>query len=295
MESGINYVNDDFFELVDSQLYVVDGTYGSQQTPTEFYVKELSDGGKWYVARDSKNINFTYDSINDGVDIETLSDTDTITSSTPIQYANDLDEIIISHYGDLLEERGDDYYAKGGELHGEVSVEDLDSDRVRSLMKNHNVKITSREIIEREGGGFGQSADIDYVSLSGNEKDLIIVGRELDLVDEEGNAYAKGGMTADDRDGMVVAIDNWLDKNNFKYHELTHENYWRYWVKGLKDINRDKFYQMLDEAYQEYPQADGSDEQLNYFENLFSDQLQDRGYKIYLEVYDNGFAKGWKI
>jgi len=87
-------------------------------------------------------------------------------------------------------------YAKGGEIHGEVSVKDLESTRVKDLMKKHNVKITSRKDIERAGEGFGQSTDIDYVVLKGNNKDLTIVGKELDLVDKDGKAwsdYEKGG------------------------------------------------------------------------------------------------------
>ena len=115
-EGGIAYVNDDFPELVDSQTYVIDGTYGSNQTPTEVYVMELEGGGKWYAARDSVNVNYTNDSFYDGVDIETISDIDTITASKPIEYSDDLEDLIVRHYGEMLEERGDDYYAKGGEV-----------------------------------------------------------------------------------------------------------------------------------------------------------------------------------
>ena len=114
-KGGIAYVNDDFPELVDSQTYVIDGTYGSNQTPTEVYVMELEGGGKWYAARDSVNVNYTNDSFYDGVDIETISDIDTITASKPIEYSDDLEDLIVRHYGEMLEERGDDYFAKGGE------------------------------------------------------------------------------------------------------------------------------------------------------------------------------------
>ena len=118
-EGGISYVNDDFPELVDSQTYVIDGTYGSNQNPTEVYVMELEGGGKWYAARDSVNVNYTNDSFYDGVDIETISDIDTITASKPIEYSDDLEDLIVRHYGEMLEERGDDYYAKGGSTYAD--------------------------------------------------------------------------------------------------------------------------------------------------------------------------------
>ena len=115
-KGGVTYVNDDFPELVDSQTYVIDGVYGANERESEIYVKELSDGGKWYALKDSKNINFTNDSLYDGINVEEVQDLETISSSSPIEYADDLDERIVSHYGEELEERGDDYYAKGGEV-----------------------------------------------------------------------------------------------------------------------------------------------------------------------------------
>ena len=127
-KGGIAYVNDDFPELVDSQTYVIDGTYGSNQTPTEVYVMELEGGGKWYAARDSVNVNYTNDSFYDGVDIETISDIDTITASKPIEYSDDLEDLIVRHYGEMLEERGDDYYAKGGKVKSKL-IKDLDEVR----------------------------------------------------------------------------------------------------------------------------------------------------------------------
>jgi hypothetical protein len=113
-QGGVTYVNDDFPELFESTEYIVNGTYGSNQTPTEIYVKELSDGGKWYAARDSKNINYTTDGIYEGVDIEEIQDSETISASKPVQDNFDLEDIIVRHYGDMLEERGDDFYEKGG-------------------------------------------------------------------------------------------------------------------------------------------------------------------------------------
>ena len=83
---------------------------------------ELEGGGKWYAARDSVNINYTNDSFYDGVDIETISDIDTITASKPIEYSDDLEDLIVRHYGEMLEERGDDYYAEGGMVNKIIGI-----------------------------------------------------------------------------------------------------------------------------------------------------------------------------
>ena len=119
--------------------------------------------------------------------------------------------------------RNKNSYAKGGEIHGEVSVKDLDSTRVKDLMKKLNVKITSRKDIERAGEGFGQSTDIDYVVLKGNNKDLTIVGKALDLVDKDGKAwsdYAKGGEI------LSKEVFEWVEvykRNNQEYYDNLNE------------------------------------------------------------------------
>jgi hypothetical protein len=56
--------------------YTVSGTYGSSKTPCDVFVAENRNGSKWYAADGSTNVNLTYDEIQDGVDIEELSDSD---------------------------------------------------------------------------------------------------------------------------------------------------------------------------------------------------------------------------
>jgi hypothetical protein len=125
-------------------------------------------------------------------------------------------------------------FAKGGEIHGEVSVKDLESTRVKDLMKKHNVKIKSREDVERAGEGFGQSTDIDYVVLKGNNKDLTIVGKALDLVDKDGKAwsdYAKGGTLSE-----KAVKKNYIRRD--RYDKLKKEKDAK--INELKDANKDK-------------------------------------------------------
>lgn len=76
------------------KLYSVEGTYGRSKTPSTIFVAEEYNGGKWYVAEDSVNVNYTYNEIEEGVDIEELSDSDAFTASKPICSLNDLDEAI---------------------------------------------------------------------------------------------------------------------------------------------------------------------------------------------------------
>ena len=70
------------------------GTYGSAQTPCTVLVYEESNGcSRWYCVEGSCNVNLTYDDIDDGVDVEELSDVDCFTSSIEI---NTLDELEIA-------------------------------------------------------------------------------------------------------------------------------------------------------------------------------------------------------
>ena len=62
------------------KTYTVNGTYGSQKTPCEVFVYEEHDGFKWYVCEGSKNVNATYDEIEEGVNVEELCDIDVFTS-----------------------------------------------------------------------------------------------------------------------------------------------------------------------------------------------------------------------
>lgn len=69
----------------------VKGTYGSGKTPCFVYVAEMRDGSRWYAVEDSVNVNCTHDEIEDGVNVEELSDFDFFTASKPIDSEEELE------------------------------------------------------------------------------------------------------------------------------------------------------------------------------------------------------------
>jgi hypothetical protein len=76
--------------------FEIDGTYGSAQTPCTVFVYEKRNGSKWYCVEGSCNVNLTYDDIEDGVDVEELTDVDMFTSSIEINTLNELEIAIES-------------------------------------------------------------------------------------------------------------------------------------------------------------------------------------------------------
>lgn len=75
-------------------VYTVNGTYGSGETECEVFVYELYNGMKWYVVEGSKNVNATYDDIEEGVNVELLSDVDCMTSMEDIESEEELESFI---------------------------------------------------------------------------------------------------------------------------------------------------------------------------------------------------------
>lgn len=73
----------------------VSGTYGSGKTPCTVFVVETYKGGAWYCVEGSKNVNFTYDEIEDEVDVEVLNDHDFFTAGKEIET---LDELVDQVY-----------------------------------------------------------------------------------------------------------------------------------------------------------------------------------------------------
>jgi hypothetical protein len=63
-----------------SEIY---GTYGSGKTPCTVFLAE-TNRGTWYAVEGSRNVNFTRDKINSGVNVETLSDVDFFTAAKEI-------------------------------------------------------------------------------------------------------------------------------------------------------------------------------------------------------------------
>ncbi len=74
-------------------LYEITGTYGSSHTPSTIFCATESNGLTWYVCEGSSNVNATYDEVCEGVDIETLSDTDCFTGIT-VNSLEDLERAI---------------------------------------------------------------------------------------------------------------------------------------------------------------------------------------------------------
>lgn len=73
-----------------SNLREVQGYYG-RGTSTTIFVYEKRNGAKWYAVEGSVNINKTYDEIEQGVNVEELSDEDTLGADAPVNSLEDLE------------------------------------------------------------------------------------------------------------------------------------------------------------------------------------------------------------
>ena len=72
----------------------IQGTYGSHQTPCNVITASTRDGGTWYAVEDSANVNFTFEELADGVDVETVEDVDTFTWPDGIDSEETLEKAI---------------------------------------------------------------------------------------------------------------------------------------------------------------------------------------------------------
>ena len=61
------------------QTNTIPGTYGSHSTPCDVITATDHKGGTWYAVEGSANVNYTYDELAPGVDVESVSDVDTFT------------------------------------------------------------------------------------------------------------------------------------------------------------------------------------------------------------------------
>ncbi len=75
------------------QPYSINATYGSHKTPCTLFVKPTR-GGFWYAVENSSNVNFTYDEITEGCDIEELRDSDFFTWPDGISSEEELEEAV---------------------------------------------------------------------------------------------------------------------------------------------------------------------------------------------------------
>ena len=78
-----------------ANLYEVDGFYGTRNRGTIF-VYETYSGKRWYCVEGSCNINCTYDEINEGCNVERLSDIYTMSSRFDIDSVNELYDFVTS-------------------------------------------------------------------------------------------------------------------------------------------------------------------------------------------------------
>ena len=77
-----------------SDLKEISGFYGSGNTPCTVFIYELQDGSSWYCVEDSKNVNLTWDYLENGIDVETVNDVDTFTSGHNIETLDQLESVI---------------------------------------------------------------------------------------------------------------------------------------------------------------------------------------------------------
>jgi hypothetical protein len=74
-----------------SNTRTVTGFYGMKGTNrSDVFVYDNLDGSHWYALEGSTNINCTYNDIEDGVNVETLNDFDTLGADNPVNSEEDL-------------------------------------------------------------------------------------------------------------------------------------------------------------------------------------------------------------
>jgi hypothetical protein len=77
--------------------FEINGFYGhTMPTPSTVFVVENRNGSKWYCVEGSQMVNKTYDDIENGQNVEELSDFDCFTWPKPIESLDELIEAIES-------------------------------------------------------------------------------------------------------------------------------------------------------------------------------------------------------
>jgi len=67
------------------------GYYGMSHNPCDVICFDVDRGGTWYAVEGSQNVNFTYEEVGLGVDVETLNDVDAFTWPDGIHCEDDLE------------------------------------------------------------------------------------------------------------------------------------------------------------------------------------------------------------
>ena len=70
----------------------ITGTYGSQETPCNILIYDNQDGTCWYCVQGSRNVNETSEQLQDGCNVENVTDIDFFTASIKITDEGELRE-----------------------------------------------------------------------------------------------------------------------------------------------------------------------------------------------------------
>jgi hypothetical protein len=81
-------------KLQNMKTNTISGTYGSGKTPCQIFTATTRNGRTWYAVEGSSNVNLTYDTLTDGVDVETVADDDAFTWPAGIDSEETLAEAI---------------------------------------------------------------------------------------------------------------------------------------------------------------------------------------------------------
>lgn len=76
-----------------SYTKTISGTYGSGKTPCDVFTY-TDHNGTWYAVEGSQNVNFTNEVLEDGVNVEEVSDMDCFTYSKGIHSEKDLEAAV---------------------------------------------------------------------------------------------------------------------------------------------------------------------------------------------------------
>lgn len=78
------------------ETFELNGTYGSGKTPCTVLCAKTSKNSNatWYAVEGSQNVNKTFDQLNNGVNVEELSDIDCFTWSKGINSLEELENAI---------------------------------------------------------------------------------------------------------------------------------------------------------------------------------------------------------
>lgn len=77
----------------------ISGYYGSGRTPCTVFTATDSDGGTWYIVEGAQMANYTFDNVEDGVNVEELEDIDCFTVNNPIIKIEQLESHICDYVG----------------------------------------------------------------------------------------------------------------------------------------------------------------------------------------------------